>query len=231
MRRILLLIIMCLILSSCTNSTELDYLRMTNGSGAAEYFGPWINFFRDYLFWIYAIVFILPTINRGGLSIIEHLFITVAMYITFAWDFAPARAFIIPYYVCMPLLYIPFINNKYISYLSIGGTAIAMLFLCYKAWLYEGFFYWLIHIAGWGFSAYCCLIAFVMHQEGRCPNCGHFCLTMRGVTPKYKGAVEHFRNLDPEGRDIREVSLGDPQIDPKDIGKECCPYCMNYTKE
>ena len=219
------------VMSSCTNSTELDYLRMVNGTGAAEYFGSWINFIKDYLFWPYAIVFAILSSRYDSLSRLAHILLSIAFFISFHWDFDPLRAFILPYYIYMPLVYVPYVKNDHLFFLSIGGTAVVMLFLCYKAWVYEGFFNWLIDMVAWIMCAYGGLIAFMVYMDDRCPKCGHFSLSMRGVTPKYKGAVEHFRKLDAYGSDIKEVSLGNPEIDPKDVGKQCCPHCMEYTKE
>lgn len=231
MKRYIFSLFICLIITGCTNSTELEYLRQVNGTGAAEYFGPWINFIKDYLFWPYAIVFAILSSRYDSLPRFAHIALSIAFFISFHWDFDPLRAFIIPYYLCMPLVYVPYIKNENLTILSIGGTTVAMLFLCYKAWGYEGFFNWLIDMVAWIICAYGGLLAFMVYMDERCPKCGHFCLSMRGATPKYKGAIEHFRNLDSEGFDIREVSLGDPEIDPKDIGKQCCPHCMEYTKK
>jgi hypothetical protein len=128
------------------------------------------------------------------------------------------------------MIYIPFFKNDHIMSVSIGGTAIVLLFLCYKAWVYEGLFSWLLDMVGWGFSAYCCIIALTMYQEGRCPNCGHFSLSMRGVTKRYRNAEAHFRFLSSDGTEVSINGTDDLEVAPEDVGNHCCPHCMKYSK-
>lgn len=194
------------------------------GTGAAAYFGSWMYYVKNYLFWIYAILFGILALTRNDGSIWRHLILTAILYWTFYWDFAPARAFVIPYYIYMPLLYLPFIKNSIINSIIIFGTIAAMIWIGYNDWLYEGLFSWIIDIAGWGLMAVICLVIAVSETDKRCPHCGHFALSWYGNTPRYLNAVEHFRYLNADGSDNSNMTNGELKSNNAKIMR--CGHCM-----
>lgn len=206
------------------NDVEFQQLRQTNGDGAALYLGSWVNDIYYHLFWIYAIVFGILSLFRGGFF--YHLVLTAILYITFTWDFAPARAFIISYYVATPLLYIPPVKNNFIYFVIVTGAILAMVILGYRAWNYEGLFAWVFDMAVWGGSAFVCGFLMSMDLMGRCEDCGHFSLSWRGNTKRYELAENHFRRLSSEGYEIDETIPEEGKIS---LDKKRCAHCLNQS--
>lgn len=192
------------------NEIEYQELKQVNGTGAALYFGNWVNLIYEYLFWPYAIIFALLSIGRGKGAFWNHVILTVILYITFNWDFAPARAFIASYYLCTPLLYIPPVRNSLIFIVAILGAIISMAILGYKEWLYVGLFEWIFDIACWSIATIITGIIFLSDLRERCPNCGRFALSWRGRTDRFDKAVEHFKYLKPDGSDADDI-VKDPE--------------------
>lgn len=223
MKKMLLLLCICLLVCSCENSSELEYLRQVNGTGAAEYFGPWVSIFKDYLFWPYAIIFGLLLSRQGLFPLIGHWGITILLFLSYKIDFDPMRAFMLPYYFCMPLLFIPPIKtDKIIGVIVIGAIA-SLLFLCYKAWVYESFFSWIIDMAGWGIGAYLGFIGFMFITYGRCDHCGHFGLSRMGRTKRFDDAVDHFRFLNADGSDLKDMPDNGEVKNPQEVR---CAHCF-----
>lgn len=204
------------------NDVEFQRLRQTNGDGAALYLGSWVNSIYDNLFWLYAIVFGILALARGGF--LYHLILTAILYVTFTWDFAPARAFIISYYVATPLLYIPPVKNIAIFWCVIIGALLSMAILGYRAWSYEGLIAWIFDMAIWGVSAIFSSSIMALDMEHRCANCGHFSLSWRGNTKRYELAEEHFRRMSPEGYEIDELMPEEGKIS---LDKKRCAHCMS----
>ena len=207
MKRIILLFtVLVLILSSCVSSvdeTGRAMLRITNGAGAAEYFGSWIDILKYKVFWVYAITFTLIRPGQGYSRII-HIILCVALYVSFHWDYDPARAIIIPYFVCMPLLYIPIIKNSIIDQILLWSIILSLLFLAYEAWIYEGFFSWIIDMFVWCAVAYGGAFLLIGLRHERCPSCGHYALSWKGQTKQYNMLYTHFNKFTQDCTDISE---------------------------
>lgn len=204
------------------NEIEYQQLKLINGTGAGLYFGPWVNSIYENLFWLYAIVFGILALARGG--ILYHLILTVILYLTFTWDVAPARAFIVSYYVATPLLYIPPVKNIVIFWCVAIGILVSMLILGYRAWNFEGLIAWVFDMVVWGISAIFCGFIMALDMEKRCADCGHFSLSWRCNTKRFELAEEHFRRLSPEGYEIDEAMPEEGKIS---LDKKRCARCMS----
>lgn len=131
--------------------------------GLERYFGSWVYYFSNYLFWVYAFLFGWFAIGRGTTAFTRHAFYTIALYFTFKIELAPASAFAIPYYICTPMLYIPFIRNRYISPLMTFGIVVSMILLGFGLWEYQRFF-----SLGWLYDSLgCCWIYWQYHVSFR----------------------------------------------------------------
>lgn len=226
-RIILLLTVLVLILSSCessVNETGRAMLRITNGAGAAEYFGSWIDILKYKVFWVYAITFTLIRPGQGYSRII-HIILCVALYISFHWDYDPLRAFILPYFICMPLLYIPIINNKIIMGVFTFCFVGSLLFLAYKAWIYEGFISWVFDMFVWGVVGfYAGSFPLGLLIIDRCPHCGHYALSWKGRTSQYNNMYAHFSKFTQECTDISESIPKEVNINSRD---KTCAHCKS----
>ena len=222
MKKGLFFLLCYVLLVSCSDSNELEYLRQVNGTGAAEYFGPWVSILKDYLFWPYVVIPFILLSRQGTLAFLGHLALAIMFYISFHFDFDPMRAFLLPYFVGMTLLFIPSVKKDFIITIIVFGTIASLLFLCYKAWIYESFFSWLFDMAVWGVAAYIGFMAFIAITNSRCPHCGHFALSKRGRTKRYDDAIEHFRYLDADGSDIKTM-VDDGQVIDKEVR---CAHCF-----
>ena len=230
MKKVVLLLAVCLfaiVVVGCSDSSELEHLRQTNGTGSAEYYGPWVSVFKNYLFWPYAIIFGILFLGRDWLVWGCHFVITIAFFISFHWDLDPLRTLLIPYYICMPMLFIPPIKNDWIFKILLVGCLAAFAFLFYKAWCYEGFFTWLFHMVVWGVCGYGGAIVFYMQLEGRCPHCGYYALSWRGRTKRYAEAVNHFRYLNANGSDMDNL-VEDEEVNHE---KKRCGHCLHLNDE
>ena len=222
MKKVLLFLCALVLFAGCSTSYELEYLRQINGAGAAEYFGPWVSILKDYLIWPYIVIPFILFLRQGFFTIIGHIGLATMFLVSFQFDYDPMRAFLLPYFVGMTLLFIPSIKKDAIITIMVLGTTASLLFLCYKAWAYEGFFSWLVDITVWGFCAYIGFIAFIFMTYRRCPHCGHFALSKRGRTKRYDDAIEHFRYLDVDGSDIKDLA-DDGQVIEKEVR---CAHCF-----
>lgn len=192
--------------------------------GLERYFGSWVYYFSDYLFWIYAILFGWLAIGRGTTAFTRHAFYTITLYFTFKIELAPACAFAIPYYICTPMLYIPFIRNRYISPLMTYGTVVSMIFLGFGLWEYQRFFSWAGYMILWAVVGYICNIMFRSDLLERCPYCGRFAVSWRGRTARYDKAPSHFRYLNEDGSDIKGID--DTFFRTITYNKQRCGHCM-----
>lgn len=226
---ILELIGIALLLSSCENSPELESLHQANGSGAAEYFGSWVTFFSRYLFWIYAVIFFFASSIRGISAFLLHIAFTAIFAVTFLWDQAPGRAYIFSYYICTPLLYVPFFSNNTIRWVHIGSSLASLLFLIVKAWHYEGLIPWALDVAIWGFVALLCMIFFEMELDERCPYCGYIAVSPKGMTQRYNNIAGHFNSIDNNGKESSSMSWGNISIEG--VKEQRCGHCMKTCKK
>ena len=193
---------------------------------AAVYLGKWVYVVKYLLFWIYAVLFGLLCIGRRDGSIWRHLILTAIIYLTLHWDWAPAAAFLITYYIYTPLLYVPFIKNGIINTFTIICTLATLGFLGWQAWQCEGFFPWVGDMAIWGFSAIVCLTYALNDTNDRCPHCGHLALSRLGNTERYENTWQHFLALEQDGSDLYDMSNGDIT---KKNGKKRCGHCHNLA--
>ena len=214
------------VLNEYFKDIEFQELQQANGKGAALYFGSWVNTIYQYLFIPYAVIFALLAYCRGKGALWHHVSLTIIFFITFNWDFGPGRAFIAPYYLLTPFLYIPVVRNGLISLVAILGTIISMAYLGYKDWLYVGLIEWIIDIAGWSFTAIVAGFIFLDDLSARCPSCGRFALSWRGRTPRYEQAIEHFKHLKADGSDIDDMVEDPTTINPRQTR---CGHCMNMS--
>ena len=214
-------------LYGCSTSAELEYVRHVNGTGESEYFGAWVNVFKNVLFWPYAIVFLLLGMSHDGLNRLCHIALTVALFISFNWDFAPLRAFIFAYYIFMPLLHVPRFSNQTILSGVLIVCTITMLYLGFKDWQYKGLLLWAFDMVAWGLCAYGGCILLLMQQYGRCPHCGRYALSWRSQTTRYEQAIEHYRYLNPDGSDSN-VML---DSDSAKQGNQLCAHCSRYDHD
>ena len=227
--RILLLIGIVVMLCSCKNSPELEALQQTNGTGAAEYFGPWVTIVSKYLFWIYAVFFFFVTSVKGRNPFFSHIILTAIFAVTFLWNQAPGRAYIFSYYVCTPLLYIPFFSNKTIRWFHIGGCLCSLLFLVVKAWQYEGLIPFLFDVCIWGAVAAFCMLMFEMNLDERCPHCGYMAVSPKGMTQRYNYIVSHFSSINADGTESSSMSGGNISIDG--LKEQRCGHCMKTCEK
>lgn len=218
-----------IMLSSCENSPELEVLQQANGTGAAEYFGPWVSFFSRYLFWIYAVVFFFAASIRGINAIVPYFAFTVIFAVTFLWDQAPGRAYIFSYYICTPLLYIPFFSNNTIRWLHIGGSLASLIYIAVKAWHYEGLIPWTFDVVIWGLVALFCMIFFEMELDERCPFCGYLAVSPKGMTQRYNNIASHFSNINNDGMESNSMSWGNINIEG--LKEQRCGHCLKTSKK
>ena len=209
------------------NEIEFQEMKLSNGTGASLYFGSWVNLIYTHLFWIYAILFGILSLFRGQTHFWRHVILTAIMYFTFEWDFAPARAFIISYYLCTPLLYIPLFKNNVILFLSWAGTLISLLFLAYRTWPYLGLLEWAFYLFLWGAIAFVTAFIFMDDLTYRCVNCGRFSLGWRGRTERFEKAIDHYMFLLPDGSDSSNVIADPKTIHPKTTR---CAHCMTNNE-
>ena len=143
MQNSIIIIVACLLLMGCEASADLTYLRYIGEAGVGKYYSDWIFLIGSYLFWIYAVVFGILACGRNQDAFIRHVVFTLAMYVTFHWSVAPATACILPYYIGMPLMYVPQIKSYWLEKgVFWTGTIVSWLYLCYMDWLYEKFSLW-----------------------------------------------------------------------------------------
>lgn len=204
---IFLLIVTLGALNGCS-STYSQFYREDGISVAADFFGEWIYIIPDYLFWIYAVVFGLLAYGRGKEALKHHIVITLAIYASFQWTLCLACACFIPYYIGVPLMYIPNIKNRYIDYLFWGGTVLVWIYLCFMDWPKERFVSWVFQVGIWGVVGLLFAFFMTIDLEGRCPYCGHFALSNIGETDRFENAVSHFNVLDEKGADQLNVIGG-----------------------
>lgn len=222
---IILLLSSCVFFVSCSTSEECHYSEQ-GVSVAADFFGYWIYFISDYLFWIYAIAFGLLAYGRKKEALKRHIVITVAIYASFQWTSCPACACIIPYYIGLPLMYVPNVNNKYLDKFFWGGTVLVWLYLSIMNWQREEFTSWIIQIGVWGIVG--AIFAFFMSIDlnERCPYCGHFALSNIGETDRFQNVVRHFKVLDASGSD--QLNVIDGGLKRKNAFRHC-GCCFNRT--
>ena len=213
------------VVSKYFNNLEFQELKVINGEGAALYFGNWVNLIYEYLFWIYAVIFAILSICRSRSAFWHHVIMTVILYVTFTWDFAPARAFIASYYVCTPLLYIPIVKNSLISLIAILGAVVSMAILGYREWIYVGLFEWIFDIVCWSIAAIIIGVIFLDDLKERCPNCGRFAMSWRGGTARFEKAEEHFKYLNPDGSDVDDMVEESKEI----ISHTRCAHCFTLS--
>jgi len=192
--------------------------------GLERYFGSWVYYFSNYLFWVYAFLFGWFAIGRRTTAFTRPAFYTIALYFTFKIELAPASAFAIPYYICTPMLYIPFIRNRYISLLMTYGTVVSMIFLGFGLWEYQRFFPWAGYMILWAVVGYIGSIMFHSDLLERCPYCGRFAVSWRGRTARYDKAPSHFRYLNEDGSDIEGID--DTFFRTITYNKQRCGHCM-----
>lgn len=192
--------------------------------GVERYLGSWVYYFSDYLFGIYAILFGWFAIGRGTSAFTRHAFYTIALYFTFKIELAPASAFVIPYYICTPMLYIPFIRNRYISPLMTFGIVVSMMLLGFGLWEYQSFFPWIGYMICWAVVGYIGCIMFQSDLSERCPYCGRFAVSWKGRTMRYDKAPSHFRYLNDDGSDIEGID--DTFFRTITYNKQRCGHCM-----
>jgi len=121
---------------------------------------------------------------------------------------------------------IPLIQNRlrpHESGVIVIGAIASLLFLCYKAWVYESFFSWIIDMAGWGIGAYLGFIGFMFITYGRCDHCGHFGLSRMGRTKRFDDAVDHFRFLNADGSDLKDMPDNGEVKNPQEVR---CAHCF-----
>lgn len=226
----MLLVMGAVFLYSCENSPELEALQQQNGAGIAEYFGSWVTVFSRYFYWIYAVVFFyFALIIRGVNAFISHVAFTIIFAVTFLWDQAPGRAYVFSYYICMPLLYIPFISNTVIRWLHIGGSFASLLFLAVKAWHYEGVIPWVFDVSIWGVVAILCMILFEFFLDERCPHCGYFAVSPKGMTQRYNNIAAHYSRINSNG--IESNSMNGGNINTDGLKEQRCGHCMKTCKK
>ena len=211
------------VLNDYFKDIEFQELQLANGKGAALYFGNWVNLIYQHLFIPYAIIFAILAFFRGKGALWHHIILTVILFATFNLEFGPGRAFIASYYLCTPLLYVPYFRNSLIRLVTILGLLISMAYLGYKDWLYVGLIEWVIDIAGWSVTAIIAGIIFLDDLSGRCPNCGRFALSWRGRTPRFEQAIEHFKHIKVDGSDTDEMVEDPTTINPRQTR---CGHCM-----
>ena len=216
--KIFLLIVTFGALNGCSSPYSQSY-REDGISVTADFFGEWIYIISDYLFWIYAIVFGLLAYGRRKESLKRHVVITFAIYASFQWTSCPACACIIPYYIGLPLMYIPNIKNRYIDKCFWGGTILVWIYLCFMDWQKEGFVSWIVQIGVWGVVGLLFAFFMTIDLEGRCPYCGHFALSNIGETDRFQNAVSHFKVLDEKGSD--QLNAIDGSLKRKSAFRRC----------
>lgn len=217
-----------MLLMGCEVSADLMYLRYIGEAGVGKYYSDWIFWIGSYLFWIYAIVFGILACGRNRDAFIRHIVFTLAIYVTFQWSVAPVTACILPYYIGMPLIYVPQIKSHWIEKgIFWTGTIISWLYLCYMDWLYENFSLWIADSIVWGVSAVFFVIFISLDLNDRCPHCGYFALSWKGRSNRYNKALKHFYILSNDGSD-RKSKFEEPLGIPK--GKEVrCGHCLKCS--
>ncbi len=219
---VLLMAIDC-IFTSCSSIYPGRYLPL-GASTAAGFFGHWVYLLSDYFFWIYAVLFGLLAYGRKKEALKRHVVITLAIYASFQWTSCPACACIIPYYVGMPLMYIPNFKSKFLDSFFGGGTVLAWIYLCFMDWQQENFSSWIMQIGVWGVVGFIFAFFLSIDLNERCPHCGHFSLSDIGETDRYQNAAKHFNVLDENGAD--QFNVIDGGLKRKSAFRRC-GYCFN----
>lgn len=219
------------IINDYFDEVELQRLKKINGSGATLYYGAWSKIIPNILFLLYAIVFGIFVCLRDAVAVWRHIVLTAILLVTFIWDFAPGRAFIFTYYLCMPIMYIPFFKNKVIEWIAYMGVLVSMVIIGFNAWKYLGFFAWLFDMVCWGFVALYTTLYFMEDLTSRCSKCGRYALSWRGRTEKFDQAEEHFYSLKSDGSDIDYTPKESSSYDDSRTRCAHCFTAFNGQKE